>query len=86
MLRIALIDILLFALPFLVYAVYMVAVKGAASGSVWQTAPILWLAAAGFGLLIITMVTLVQFSGSDKSGTYHPSVIENGTIKPGDID
>jgi hypothetical protein len=32
------------------------------------------------------MVTLVQFSGGDKSGTYHPSVIENGKIKPGEID
>jgi hypothetical protein len=86
MLRIAFIDILLFTLPFLIYAAYMVAVKGTAPGSVWQTAPILWLAAVGFGLLIITMVTLVQFSGGDKSGTYHPSVIENGKIKPGEID
>jgi len=86
MLRIALIDILLFALPFLIYAAYMVAVKGTAPESVWQAAPIFWLLAAGFGLLFVTMATLVQFTGGDKSGTYHPPVIENGKIKPGGID
>jgi hypothetical protein len=86
MLRIALIDILLFALPFLIYAAYMVAVKGTAPESVWQAAPIFWLLAAGFGLLFVTMATLVQFSGGERSGTYHPSVIENGKIKPGGID
>lgn len=86
MLRIALIDILLFALPFVIYATYMVAVKGTAPESVWQAAPIFWLLAAGFSLLFVTMVALVQFSGGDKSGTYHPPVIENGEIKPGSID
>jgi hypothetical protein len=86
MLRIALIDILLFALPFLIYAAYMVAVKGTAPESVWQAAPIFWLLAAGFGLLFVTMATLVQFSGGERSGTYHPSVIEDGKIKPGGID
>lgn len=87
MFRIALIDILLFALPFVVYAGYMIAVKGMAPESVWQATPVFWLLAAGFGLLFVTMATLVQFSGGYKGGTYHPPVIEkNGTIKPGTID
>ncbi len=86
MLRIALIDILLFALPFLIYAAYMVWVKGAAPASLWQSAPIFWLLAIGFGLLFVTMATLVQFSGGERGGTYHPPVIEDGVIKPGGID
>ena len=86
MLRIALIDILLFALPFLIYAAYMVWVKGTAPGSLWQSAPIFWLLAIGFGLLFVTMATLVQFSGGERGGTYHPPVIEDGVIKPGGID
>jgi uncharacterized protein DUF6111 len=86
MLRIALIDILLFSLPFLIYAAYMVAAKGAAPSSLWQTAPIFWLLAAGVGLLLITMATLIQFSGGEPGGTYHPPVIENGVVKPGEID
>jgi len=86
MLRIALIDILLFALPFLVYGAYMVWVKGAPPGTLLQSAPIFWLLAAGFGLLFVTMATLVQFSGGERGGTYHPPAIEDGKIKPGGID
>ncbi len=86
MLRIAFIDLLLFALPFLIYAAYMVWVKGAAPATLWQSAPIFWLLAVGFGLLFVVMATLVQFSGGERGGIYHPSVIENGEIKPGGID
>jgi hypothetical protein len=53
---------------------------------VWQDAPVLWLLAAGCGLLLITMATLIQFSGGKPGGTYHPATIEDGVIKPGEID
>lgn len=86
MLRIALIDLLFFALPFLIYAAYMIAVKRVAPANVLRSAPVLWLLAAGFGLMLIVLVTLVQFSGGERGGTYHPSVIEDGVIKPGGID
>jgi hypothetical protein len=86
MLRIALIDILLFALPFILYAAYMVAVRGIAPADLWQGAPVFWLLAAGCGLLLVVMVTLIQFSGGPTTGTYHPPVIEDGVIKPADID
>lgn len=86
MLRIALIDLLFFALPFLIYAAYMIAVKGVAPANVLRSAPVLWLLAAGFGLMLIVLVTLVQFSGGERDGTYRPSVIEDGMIKPGGID
>jgi len=86
MLRIAFIDILLFALPFLIYAGYMVWVRGAAPATLWQSAPIFWLLAAGLGLLFVVMATLVQFSGGQRGGIYHPPVIEDGVIKPGGID
>jgi hypothetical protein len=86
MLRIALIDLLFFSLPFLLYAAYLIWIKGTAPQTVWHDAPFLWLFAAGVGLLIIAMVTLVQFSGGDREGTYHPPVLEDGVIKPGSID
>lgn len=86
MLRIALIDILLFSLPFLLYAAYRVSVKGAAPADLWQGAPIFWLLAAGCGLLLVTMATLIQFSGGQPGGAYHPPTLENGIIKPGQID
>jgi hypothetical protein len=86
MLRIALIDIFLFSLPFLIYAAYMVAMRGTAPADLWQGAPIFWLLAAGCGLLLVTMATLIQFSGGQPGGTYHPPSIENGVLKPGEID
>jgi hypothetical protein len=86
MLRIALIDIFMFSLPFLIYGAYMIAAKGAAPGEVWQGAPILWLIAAGCGLLLITMAAVIQFSGGKPGGTYHPPSFQDGVIKPGTID
>jgi hypothetical protein len=86
MLRIALIDILLFALPFILYGAYMYGVKGVAPGDLWQSAPIFWLLAAGCGLLLVVMATLIQFSGGKPGGTYSPPVYEDGVIKPGHID
>ena len=86
MLRVVLIDIILFLLPFMVYAAYMVWVKGVAPKSAMAGAPVLWLIVAGFVVLIVGFLTLVQFSGGDRAGTYHPSVLEDGVIKPGSID
>ena len=86
MLRIALIDIFMFSLPFLIYGAYMLAAKGAAPADVWQEAPVLWLLAAGCGLLLITMATLIQFSGGKPGGIYHPATTKDGVIKPGEID
>lgn len=86
MLRIALIDIFLFSLPFLLYAAYMLAVKGLAPADLWQGAPVFWLLAAGVGLLLVTMATVIQFSGGQPGGIYHPPSIEDGVIKPGEID
>lgn len=86
MLRIALIDIVLFLLPFLAYAAFMVWVKGRPAATLMNGAPIFWLLAAGFALLFGVTLTLVQFSGGDREGTYHPSVIEDGVVKPGGVD
>jgi len=86
MLRIALIELLIFALPFLLYAAYVVWVKGSAPAAVWGGAPVLWLFAVAVGLLLVAMLVLVQFSGGDREGTYHPPVLENGEIKPGRVD
>ena len=86
MLRIALIDIVMFSLPFVLYGAYMVVVRGAAPASLWQGAPVLWLLIAGSGLLLITMATLISFAGGEPGGTYHPPKIEDGVVKPGKID
>jgi hypothetical protein len=86
MFRIALIDILMFSLPFLLYGAYMLLARGMAPADIWQTAPLFWLLGASFALLIITMATLISFSGGKPGGTYHPPSFEDGVIRPGTID
>jgi len=86
MLRIVIINILLFLLPFLIYAAFMIWVKGVAPSNLTRTKPILWLLVAGFACLLFGMVLLVEFSGGERDGTYLPSVIEDGVIQPGSID
>jgi hypothetical protein len=86
MFRIALIDIFLFSLPFLLYGAYMITVRGAAPASLWQGAPLFWLLAAGCGLLLVVMAMLIQFSGGKPGGVYYPPSVKDGVIKPGEID
>jgi hypothetical protein len=86
MLRIALIDVLLFALPFLIYGAYMLATKGGAPKSLWQGAPVFWLLITGCGLLLATMATLISFSGGKPGGTYRPPTVVDGVVKPGEVD
>jgi Family of unknown function (DUF6111) len=86
MLRVGLLDIFLFLLPFAVYAGYMLIVKGETAETALDHVPVIWLVGAGFGLLLIAMVTLVSFSGGNTKDVYHPSVLQNGVIKPGRID
>ena len=86
MLRVVLINIVLFALPFLLYATYMMLAKKIAAANVWQGAPIAWLAAAGAVLLLISTGVLISFSGGAPGGIYQPPRVEDGVIKPGTID
>jgi len=86
MLRVILINILLFLLPFMVYAAYVVWVKGVAPNRAMAGAPFLWLILAGLVVLFVGLFTLVEFSGGDREGSYQPSVLEDGVIKPGGIN
>ena len=86
MFRVILINILLFLLPFLVYAAYVVWVKGVAPTRAMAGAPFLWLVIAGLVVLFVGLFTLVEFSGGDRDGSYQPSVLEDGVIKPGGIN
>ncbi len=86
MLRIVLINILLFVLPFLIYAAFMIWVKGVAPSAVTRTAPILLLLLAGFVCLFVGIAALVEFSGGERDGMYRPPVIQDGVIQDGVVN
>jgi len=87
MLRIVIINALMFALPFLIYAAYFYFVRrGENENEMWSDAPVLWLLGAGAVLVLVAMASLVSFTGSNPGGTYYPSSFEDGVIKPGRIE
>lgn len=86
MLRIFLIDIFLFLLPFLIYAAYMIWVKGVLPQNLFSGFPFFQLLLAGGVCLFVGLFLLATFTGGDRDGTYQPSVLEDGIVKPGSID
>lgn len=86
MARVVLIQLLLFALPFLLYAAYMLVTrKLATEGGIWQGAPFFWLAGAGIVLTLAGLVMFAQITGGVRDGVYEPARMEDGRIIPGRI-
>lgn len=87
MLRIILIQLLLFAIPFVVWALYTLLMrrKAAVAGPMFNDAPYAWLIVAGVGCMAAGLVWLAVFSGTPGEGTYVPPRYEDGRIIPGHV-
>jgi hypothetical protein len=87
MMRIFLINALMFSLPFLIYAGYFYFFRsGKDENDIWSEAPILWLLGAGAALVLVAIVSIVSFSGYEPGGTYYPSRVVDGVVKPGRVE
>lgn len=87
MIRVLLIQLSLFFLPFAIYAGYLVvARKQQLSKGLLAVMPVAQLTIAGMGLVIIGLIVLATFGGSDPGGTYTPAILKDGKIVPGHID
>lgn len=89
MLRVALIDIFMFALPFLLYGAWVFVSRRAETPhdqSVWRDAPFLILAGIGVVFVVATMAVLISFSGVGPGGVYVPPVFDKGVVKPGHVE
>lgn len=87
MIRVLLIQFFLFFLPFAIYAGYLViARKQRLSRGLLAIMPVTRLIIAGIGLVIIGLIVLATYGGSDPGGTYTPAVLKDGKIVPGHID
>ncbi len=86
MIRVVLIQLLMFALPFAAYGAYIyLSKKQRESASIWHGAPYPWLLGIGLVLVAASLVAFATFTGSGPDGTYAPAVIEDGKITPGRI-
>ena len=84
MIRPAFTEILIFLIPFAVYAVFLVATRsGLMLQSSWPVHIIAKLVIGSFLLVIVSFILLAHFSGAPPNSTYIPAHIENGKFVPG---
>ncbi|MBL4784045.1 MAG: hypothetical protein JKY49_01320 [Cohaesibacteraceae bacterium] len=85
MIRVVLIQILLFALPFAGYAV-LLAVRKQFNQQGWDDAPTARLAMIGGSLMIVGLLLFASFEGKNESGTYIPAHKVDGVLVPGHFE
>ena len=84
MIRPAFTEILIFLIPFTVYALVLFATRsGLLLPSSWPIHVIAKLAIGSLLLVIVSFVLLAHFSGASPDSTYVPAHIENGKFVPG---
>jgi hypothetical protein len=84
MIRPAVTEVLIFLIPFAVYALFLVATRsGLLVQSSWPVHVIAKLVIGSLLLVIVSFVLLAQFSGASPNSTYIPAHVENGRLVPG---
>jgi heme/copper-type cytochrome/quinol oxidase subunit 4 len=84
MIRPVLTEVILFLLPFVLYAVFLWATKaGVMDVASWPLARILALAIVAVLLVLGSFIYFAHFSGAPPGSTYVPAHIENGKFVPG---
>jgi hypothetical protein len=84
MIRPAFTEILIFLIPFAVYAVFLIGTRsGLLIQSSWPVHVIAKLALGSLLLVIVSFILLAHFSGASPNSTYVPAHIENGKFVPG---
>jgi hypothetical protein len=84
MIRPAFTEILIFLIPFAVYALFLLATRsGLMLQSSWPVHIIAKLVLGSLLLVIVSFILLAHFSGASPNSTYVPAHIENGRFVPG---
>lgn len=84
MIRPILIEVALFLVPFVAYAVYVWATRaGAFDSEAWNIRVVGWLTLAAAALMIGSFIVMAQFGGAPPYSTYEPAHMEDGELVPG---
>ena len=84
MIRPILTEIGIFLLPFLAYAMFLVASRSQLlATSSWPLHIVGSLVGVALALTVLALVLLAQFSGAPPGSTYTPAHVENGRLVPG---
>jgi hypothetical protein len=84
MIRPVLTEVGIFLIPFVVYAVFLIATRsGVLAQSSWPVHLLAKLVLGSLLLVVISFVLLAHFSGASPNSTYVPAHVENGRLVPG---
>ena len=84
MIRPVLTELAIFLIPFVAYAIFLVATRaGVFASSSWPAQLIAKLVLGSLLLVVISFVLLAHFSGAPPDSTYVPAHIEDGKLIPG---
>ena len=85
MIRPAFTEILIFLIPFAVYALFLLSTRsGLMLQSSWPVHVIAKLVLGSLLLVIVSFILLAHFSGASPNSTYIPAHVENGKFVPGE--
>ena len=86
MIRPVLSEILLFALPFVFYAVFLWATRaGVMDPESWPVSRLVTLAILSFALVIGSFIYFANYTGAPPGSRYVPAHIEDGKFVPGQV-
>ena len=84
MIRPDLTELAIVLIPFVAYALFLIATRsGVLASSSWPVHLVAKLVLGSLLLVIISFVLLAHFSGAPPDSTYIPAHIENGRLVPG---
>jgi Family of unknown function (DUF6111) len=77
-------EVAIFLIPFVAYAVFLIATRSQLFDKTsWPLPVIGWLSAAALLLIIASFAVFAHFSGAPPGSTYIPAHVENGRLVPG---
>lgn len=84
MIRPVAIEVALFLVPFVLYALFLWATRAKVlDPERWSLKTLIWLTTSAFVLMLGSFLILAQFSGAPSGSTYIPAHLENGRLVPG---
>jgi hypothetical protein len=86
MIRPLLTELVLFLVPFAIYAVFLLVTKNAVlDRASWPPKLIATLAIVALALMLGSFIYLSHFSGAPPGSTHVPAHLENGRLVPGEV-
>ena len=79
-------EIALFVVPFVLYALYLLATRAEVfDASAWPLPILAWLTIAALVLMIASFLVFAHFAGVPPGANYVPAHMEDGRLVPGTV-